>query len=254
LDEAGWNNDGGHSGLSRSIRQTSRFPDLRLPGLTLPWKKFPQINSGIYVRQLVPHGKLCKHGNNNIFLELFMTFSIAGFGTTYYGQSNFDEHGSYVATRWFTVAFIPLVPFSSIRRRKRESSTSFLGYVGNTSYDMVQDVPLDVTQVIKTWVYLAFIFIFGSLSEKMKLSQLVQISVLLAWLALPTILRYFAKEAAVKNPPKRVQKRTERPVRHYESLNISTCPKCRYERKQEDEAPAWQCPACKVAYNKVLAS
>jgi glutaredoxin len=29
------------------------------------------------------------------------------------------------------------------------------------------------------------------------------------------------------------------------------CPKCQYERKATDQAPAWQCPACGVAYAKV---
>ncbi len=29
------------------------------------------------------------------------------------------------------------------------------------------------------------------------------------------------------------------------------CPKCGYQRLPADSAPAWQCPSCKVAYNKV---
>lgn len=29
------------------------------------------------------------------------------------------------------------------------------------------------------------------------------------------------------------------------------CPKCGYERRSVEEAPAWQCPSCKVAYAKV---
>jgi len=31
------------------------------------------------------------------------------------------------------------------------------------------------------------------------------------------------------------------------------CPKCRYARRATDTAPAWQCPACGVAYNKFQA-
>lgn len=30
------------------------------------------------------------------------------------------------------------------------------------------------------------------------------------------------------------------------------CPKCHYVRKPDDQAPAWQCPQCGVAYGKVL--
>jgi hypothetical protein len=29
------------------------------------------------------------------------------------------------------------------------------------------------------------------------------------------------------------------------------CPKCGYERKSIEDAPAWQCPSCKVAYAKI---
>ncbi|OYT92420.1 MAG: hypothetical protein CFE43_08190 [Burkholderiales bacterium PBB3] len=33
--------------------------------------------------------------------------------------------------------------------------------------------------------------------------------------------------------------------------SISTCPKCKYQRRAADTAPAWQCPGCGVAYAKV---
>src|SRR3954463_5969658 len=32
------------------------------------------------------------------------------------------------------------------------------------------------------------------------------------------------------------------------------CPMCGYERGPTDEAPAWQCPSCKVAYLKAAAA
>src|SRR5262245_58363026 len=31
------------------------------------------------------------------------------------------------------------------------------------------------------------------------------------------------------------------------------CPRCSYERQPTDQAPAWQCPACGVAYAKATA-
>lgn len=34
-------------------------------------------------------------------------------------------------------------------------------------------------------------------------------------------------------------------------MSTIVCPKCQYLRQQTDEAPLWQCPSCKVAYNKV---
>jgi hypothetical protein len=33
---------------------------------------------------------------------------------------------------------------------------------------------------------------------------------------------------------------------------VVECPKCGYARKPSDDAPQWQCPSCKVAYNKAL--
>ena len=34
--------------------------------------------------------------------------------------------------------------------------------------------------------------------------------------------------------------------------HITTCPKCKYQRRAADTAPAWQCPGCGVAYAKVV--
>jgi hypothetical protein len=31
------------------------------------------------------------------------------------------------------------------------------------------------------------------------------------------------------------------------------CPKCGYQRRPADTAPAWQCPSCQVAYAKLIA-
>jgi hypothetical protein len=36
-------------------------------------------------------------------------------------------------------------------------------------------------------------------------------------------------------------------------LPTTRCPKCGYQRRPEDTAPAWQCPSCQVAYAKVIA-
>src|SRR5262245_8083908 len=42
------------------------------------------------------------------------------------------------------------------------------------------------------------------------------------------------------------------PVGHLESW--MTCPMCGHERRPDDAAPTWQCPACKVAYVKAAAA
>lgn len=33
-----------------------------------------------------------------------------------------------------------------------------------------------------------------------------------------------------------------------------TCPKCHYTRKENEQAPTWQCPNCQIAYNKFNAA
>ena len=35
-------------------------------------------------------------------------------------------------------------------------------------------------------------------------------------------------------------------------MTTTTCPRCRYVRQTTDVAPAWQCPRCGIAYNKVI--
>ena len=35
---------------------------------------------------------------------------------------------------------------------------------------------------------------------------------------------------------------------------MTICPKCQYQRTEQDHAPEWQCPGCGVAYNKVRPS
>ena len=48
-------------------------------------------------------------------------------------------------------------------------------------------------------------------------------------------------------------KQKETTAEKHEHKKVSggkVCPKCKYERKAFDTAPAWQCPACGIAYNK----
>jgi len=74
-------------------------------------------------------------------------FSINGFGTTFYGRRLRDRDGSYVTTKWFILACLPILPLGSARLRDSRRGFS------RQEYDVVEDIPLDLVQVFNTYVY-----------------------------------------------------------------------------------------------------
>jgi hypothetical protein len=44
-----------------------------------------------------------------------MPSSVNGFGTKYYGQRDFRADGSYITTKFFCLAFFPIIPLHSVR-------------------------------------------------------------------------------------------------------------------------------------------
>ena len=97
-------------------------------------------------------------------------FSINGIGTSLYGKSEVESDGSYVATKWFIVLFLPLFPLGSYRAQRGETTSSATALVGlpgaSTQYKMVR-VPLNRKQVVQIYlaVYgllavLALVFLF----------------------------------------------------------------------------------------------
>lgn len=44
-----------------------------------------------------------------------MPSSVNGFGTKYYGQRDFRPDGSYITTKFFCLAFFPIIPLHSVR-------------------------------------------------------------------------------------------------------------------------------------------
>lgn len=183
-----------------------------------------------------------------------MAGSINGIGTTYYGQCDFDRDGSFITTKWVIMAFVPIVPTSSIRVQFADS-----GFFSGTTYDVIEEVPLHGVQVMKTWAYvIGMIALAGTVLDNKHINPIVQAVLLGVAAALPLTLRYFARNAAANPLPERVTRmerseRSERPVTPIPAgVKITTCPKCSYQRKPDDYAPDWQCPSCKVAYNKVM--
>jgi len=182
-----------------------------------------------------------------------MATSFNGIGTTFYGQCDFEEDASFVTTKWFIIGFFPLVPLSSLRVRYAESTGFFSA---GTSYEVLAEMPLHGMQVIKTWLYVALLIgLAVTLLDNQKVNPGVQVTLLVLAAALPTILRQVAKRSIAAAPPAPPPRRRERAAAPLPAgVKITTCPKCAYTRKPDDYAPDWQCPSCKVAYNKVMVS
>lgn len=82
-------------------------------------------------------------------------FTFNGVGTTLYGHRNPQPDGSYIATKWLVVLYIPFIPLASYRVWRGETSFRVLGT--NTDYRL-EPLPLQWRQVLN-W-YLATLF-FG---------------------------------------------------------------------------------------------
>lgn len=176
-----------------------------------------------------------------------MAGSINGIGTTFYGQGDFHSDGSYITTKWVIFAFIPVVPTSSMRVQYRGRS----GFFSNTTeYDVVAEVPLEVVQVLKTYLYLALLFAMFALLDS-KWPAPLKFLGFFGVVMLPHGLRWLAKKKATEAPAPRARPARAASTAAQPILRLQTCPKCSYTRKPDDNAPDWQCPSCQVAYNKV---
>jgi hypothetical protein len=176
-----------------------------------------------------------------------MAGSINGIGTTFYGQGDFHPDGSFITTKWVIFAFIPIVPTSSLRVRYLGRS----GWFSNTTEFAVEgDVPLEIVQVLKTYLYVALLFGMFALLDS-KLPPAVKFVTFFGVVILPHILRWFAKKAATEGPAPRTTATRAPSAPAAPILRLQTCPKCHYTRQPHDHAPDWQCPSCQVAYNKV---
>lgn len=188
-----------------------------------------------------------------------MARSINGIGTTFYGQAGFEPDGSFITTKWVIFAYLPIIPTASMRVRYAGEENGF--FSSGTSYEVIMDYPIDIGQVLRTWAYvISFIALFALLDKGPDAGW--KIALLCAMALLPHTLRWFARRWALEDHVKASQRqyasarpasnaKPAKPTRLEDLPRVSTCPKCRYTRQPEDYAPAWQCPSCKVAYNKV---
>ena len=72
--------------------------------------------------------------------------SINGFGTTFYGECDYQPDGSFVTTYWVILAFLPVIPLYSARIFYSESG------LFNTQYQY-EKLPVNWQQVVRIWAF-----------------------------------------------------------------------------------------------------
>jgi len=116
-----------------------------------------------------------------------MARTINGIGTTFYGKCKFNPDDSYITTKWVVLVFIPIVPLASYRFIEESSS----------SFEVVDaDLPLEIMQVLRTWLFVAFLGFALNLTDKYKMDG-AGVFMLIGMICLiPFLMRWFAKRNA----------------------------------------------------------
>ncbi len=78
-----------------------------------------------------------------------MPFNFNGIGTTYYGQRDLLEDGSFVTTEWLILIYVPIIPLGSFRIVPSGKSSNLLVYRSNQY--LVKQVPMNWRQVRNTY-------------------------------------------------------------------------------------------------------
>jgi hypothetical protein len=131
-------------------------------------------------------------------------YSINGFGTRYYGKRDFDPDGSYITTEWIVFAFLPIVPFRSLRVSylgEAEGKTYLFGFGTTHNYSIHEKrFPPNWKQVFSTyaflsvmgfWIYLVFSKTKSSFLET-PWGAFIICAICLIPAPLPLALRYFS--------------------------------------------------------------
>ena len=99
-----------------------------------------------------------------------MPTSIQGFGTAWYGQSDYRADGSYVTTEWVVAALLPLIPLRSLRvnpnlgpdQAARDLRDSWPGMYRKQTYLIESGgVKLNWLQVLRTYAFLGLLSLWG---------------------------------------------------------------------------------------------
>lgn len=113
-----------------------------------------------------------------------------GLGRMFYGRRDFGADGSYLATQWFVVSWIPLIPLASARVKRTGSAPSSLIGNWNDTHEIVSWRKPDLRQVFCVYIYFAALFLFPFLLLLHPTRAIIAIGL---WLALPAVLRQYAR-------------------------------------------------------------
>ena len=105
-----------------------------------------------------------------------MPFTFNGIGTILYGARDFRPNGSHVATEWFALIYIPVLPLKSMRIIPAGNNKSYAFY-NSSRYVILEKTKLNPRQVLSVY---AFFTIFTG-------SFLLASATELWWLALPGV-------------------------------------------------------------------
>src|ERR1019366_9375397 len=88
-----------------------------------------------------------------------MAYSFNGFGTTFYGQRDFRDDGSYITTEWVVVMLIPVIPLRSFRvRYQGPAERRFpIGLGSADSYAVSEQTFPNWKQVLCVYAYTVFV-------------------------------------------------------------------------------------------------
>ncbi|MGZ5036933.1 MAG: hypothetical protein ACXWG1_09370 [Usitatibacter sp.] len=124
-----------------------------------------------------------------------MANTFNGIGTTFYGKRQFEPDGSYVTTKWFVIAFVPVFPMGSLRVVPGDTTgIPFLSR--STSFEVVEELPINGAQVLSTYAYAIFIIAWILYFADRNMNGVAKFLVITAAVLVPTVLRHFGKMRA----------------------------------------------------------
>jgi hypothetical protein len=130
------------------------------------------------------------------------TYSFQGFGTTLYGMRDFRNDGSYVTTKWFILAGIPIIPLESMRVHKGvyHDTSSWPLFGSKQGYQILEITRPNWKQVLSVYAFFSLFAAWLVLTLKWQYEHKVDswIWVLSAAIpvSIPFIMRWIAKRNA----------------------------------------------------------
>ena len=126
--------------------------------------------------------------------------TLNGIGTKFLGECEHHADGSYIATRWFTFVYLPIIPLYSARIFGIEPESAL-----SATYHYAE-LPMHWPQVMRTYGFIAAIVAFFSslpfFLEKHNVNPLFIFPVGLALLVTPWFLQRRSRQQAVSSRPR----------------------------------------------------